>query len=79
MTTKLSWQINETTNSRYFSYFSPLTICMKMQSLFSGKNKIITKSYLYNFNPLYIAKLGITGVYIIFIISAQKKKDCGTR
>ena len=35
----------------------------------------ITKTYLYNFDPLkphfYIVKLGFTGVYIIFVISAQ--------
>ena len=36
----------------------------------------ITKTHLYNFDPLiphfYIVKLGFTGVYIIFLISAQK-------
>ena len=35
----------------------------------------ITKTRLYNFDPLkphyYIVKLGFTGVYIIFLISAQ--------
>ena len=40
----------------------------------------ITKTYLYNFDPLkphfYIVKLGFTGVYIIFLISAQNI-DCG--
>ena len=40
----------------------------------------ITKTCLYNFDPLkphfYIVKLGFTGVYIILIISAQKI-DCG--
>ena len=40
----------------------------------------ITKTYLYKFGPLkphfYIVKLGFTGVYIIFLISAQNK-DCG--
>ena len=40
----------------------------------------ITKTYLYNFDPLkphfYIVKLGFTGVYIIFLISAQTI-DCG--
>ena len=40
----------------------------------------ITKTYLYNFDPLkphfYIVKLGFTGVYIIFLISAQNV-DCG--
>ena len=40
----------------------------------------ITKIRLYNFDPLkphfYLAKLGFTGVYIIFLISAQTI-DCG--
>ena len=40
----------------------------------------ITKTYLYYFDPLkpyfYIVKLGFTGVYIIFLISAQNI-DCG--
>ena len=40
----------------------------------------ITKTYLYNYDPLkphfYIVKLGFTGVYIIFLISAQNI-DCG--
>ena len=40
----------------------------------------ITKTYLYNFDPLkphfYIVKLGFTGVYIIFLISANNI-DCG--
>ena len=38
----------------------------------------ITKTYLYNFEPLkphfYKVKLGFTGVYIIFVISAQKHR-----
>ena len=37
----------------------------------------ITKTYLYNFDPFkphfYIVKLGFTGVYIVFLISAQKQ------
>ena len=41
---------------------------------------LITKTYLYNFDPLkphfYIIKLGSTGVYIIFLISVQNI-DCG--
>ena len=41
---------------------------------------IITKTCLYNVDPLkphfYIVKLGFTGVYIIFHISAQNI-DCG--
>ena len=40
----------------------------------------ITRTYLYYFDPLkphfYIVKLGFTGVYIIFLISAQNI-DCG--
>ena len=40
----------------------------------------ITKTCLYNFDPLkphfYIVKLGFTRVYIIFLISAQNI-DCG--
>ena len=39
---------------------------------------IITKTYLYNFDPLkphfYIVKLGLSRVYIIFLISAQKHR-----
>ena len=39
------------------------------------------KTYLYHFDPIkprfYIVKLGFTGVYIIFLISAQKNIDCG--
>ena len=42
----------------------------------------ITKTYLYNFDPLkphfYIVKLEFTGVYIIFLF-LLKSKDCGTR
>ena len=38
----------------------------------------ITKTWLYSFDPLkphlYIVKLGFTGVYIIFLISAQKHR-----
>ena len=42
----------------------------------------ITKTRLYSFDlfkpHFYIVKLGFTGVYIIFLISAQNI-DCGTR
>ena len=45
----------------------------------SEKLFIITKTRLYYFNPLkphfYMLKLGFTGVYIIFLISAQNI-DC---
>ena len=40
--------------------------------------QFIMKTYLFNFDPLkphfYIVKLGFTGVYIIFFISAQKHR-----
>ena len=45
-----------------------------------GARYAITKTRLYKFDPLephfYIVKLGFTGVYIIFLISAQNI-DCG--
>ena len=51
---------------------------MKCQSIFSMIN--ITETYLYNIDTLkphfYIVKLEFTGVYIIFLISAQNL-DCG--
>ena len=44
------------------------------------EGRVITKTCLYNFDPLephfYIEKLGFTGVYIIFLIFAQNI-DCG--
>ena len=44
------------------------------------RSSYITKTYLYNFDPLkphfYIVKLGFTGVNIIFLISAQKHRLC---
>ena len=43
-----------------------------------SKHTSTTKPYLYNFDPLNphfnIVKLGFTGVYIIFLISAQKHR-----
>ena len=48
--------------------------CNGVSNLF--KRLDITKTCLYYFDPLkphlYIVKLGFTGVYIIFLISAQK-------
>ena len=44
------------------------------------RSTVIRKTYLYNFDPLkpyfYIVNQGLTGVYIIFLISA-KNIDCG--
>ena len=52
-----------------------------MRLLYSEIMKLIhfiTKTCLYNFDPFkphfYIVKLGFTGVYIIFLISAQKHR-----
>ena len=56
---------------------------MGLQTAMAGLGvsvECITKTYLYNFDPLkphfYIVKLGFTGEYIIFLISAQNI-DCG--
>ena len=58
---------------RYFSYFSTETCVWQQATNVFLQN--ITKSCLYNFDPLkphfYIVKLGFTEVYIIFLISAQ--------
>ena len=62
-------------------------VCLTLFSVYTKKIPVrmlqlqnIMKTYLYNFDPLkphfYIVKLGFTGVYIIFLISAQKI-DCG--
>ena len=59
-----------------------LTACKFTVSLsfFNWIKNDIRKTYLYNFDPLkphfYIVKLGFTGVYIIFLITAQNM-DCG--
>ena len=56
-------------NKQMFSLFKLLKIAYN-----------ITRTCLYKFDPLkphfYIVKLGFTGVYIIFLISAQNM-DCG--
>ena len=48
--------------------------CISLFSLY------ITKTCLYNIDPhqphFYIVKLGLRGVYIIFLISAQKHRLC---
>ena len=52
----------------------------KTSNVICGNLYPITKTYLYNVDPLkphfYIVKLGFTGVYIIFLIFAQNM-DCG--
>ena len=60
-------------NSQYMFFF--FFVCLFFME---RKKKTITKTCLYNFDPLkphfYIVKLGFTGVYIIFLISAQKHR-----
>ena len=63
--------------------FSTLGACYKVDNIGSLTTRVapnITKTCLYNFDPLkphfYIVKLGFTGVYITFHISAQNI-DCG--
>ena len=56
-------------------------VCCGCDWRFMGQKVVhITKTRLYNFDPLkphfYIVKLGFTGVYIIFLVSAQNI-DCG--
>ena len=69
---------------RIFSSFSPekkaLIFARNIETNFLGKCETITKTYLYNINPLkphfYIVKQGFTGVYIIFLF-LLKNIDCG--
>ena len=77
----------------FFSFLSDIISCessnlitcsasytLKSLALWRLNHQVITKTCLYNFDPLkphfYIVKLGFTGVYIIFLISAQNI-DCG--
>ena len=71
----------DSTSLHIDSLLSLLTRCSDLcASPHSQKLTFITKTYVYNFDPLkphfYIVKLGFTGVYIIFLISAQNI-DCG--
>ena len=58
----------------------PLWFIWKWSSAHVYARGRITRTYLYYFDPLkphfYIVKLGFTGVYINFLISAQNI-DCG--
>ena len=62
------------------SFYACSALSQKCNDLEAGCCVTITKTCLYYFDPLkphfYIVKLGITGVYIIFLISAQNI-DCG--
>ena len=82
---RVDWQVSSTTSLTALKpdKLSNITSCRTQPAelvkcmTFSGD---ITKTYLYNFDPLKphfcIVKLGFTGVYIIFLISAQNI-DCG--
>ena len=56
----------------------PNMLNVNTKKVFNACNELITKTYLHNFDPLkpnfYIVKLGFTGIYIIFVISAQKHR-----
>ena len=70
-------QIISFQKERTQTYFDRV-ITLKYVSIQQHVNLDITKTRLYNFDPLkphfYIVKLGFTGVYIIFLISAQKHR-----
>ena len=57
-----------------------LLMCKFRQFFYNLPATCITKTHLYNFDPLkphfYIVKLGFTGVYIIFLF-LLKNIDCG--
>ena len=61
---------------RNFGVFVLHKICLRFSQAFCSPQFIITKTYLYNFDPrkshFYIVKLGFTELYIILFISAQK-------
>ena len=67
-------------------HFRKLVLYLQENNLFidlSLYRYTITKTYLYNVDPLkphfYIVKLGFIGVYIIFLISAKKTQIVGIR
>ena len=69
----------------YFNHTSKVSVILRERhfsifplQIWHWRN--ITKTYLYDFDPLkhhfYIVKLGFTEVYIIFLIFAQKHRLC---
>ena len=70
-------------SSKVYSVFLVMSSCVfvkllrRQQNLY-GVFYFIMNTYLCNFDPLkihfYIVKLGFTGVYIIFLISAKKHR-----
>ena len=69
-------------NRIYKTYFVPLRLTFNMIPYWLlvrvKTDTSITKTRLYNIDPLkphfYVVKLGFTGVYIIFLISAKKHR-----
>ena len=65
------------TSDDKFSGLNPAISGISLMTIqrFIALSLFITKTCLYNFDPLkphfYIVKLGFTGVYIIFLISPQ--------
>ena len=70
------WTHSDTGAYEILTHHCSLIFCIHL--LLVVRRISITKTYLYNFDPLkphfYIVKLGFTGVYIIFLISAQKRR-----
>ena len=68
------WQKNPSLAITVWQHSASLVI----PTVILGKDFSITKTCLYNFDPLkprfYIVKLGFIWVYIIFLISAQKHR-----
>ena len=64
------------TAQRYYNQILVLALTKSLSTLRTHVD--ITKTCPYNFDPLkphfYIVNLGFTGVYIIFLISAQKHR-----
>ena len=76
------WTILICAQNKYFHdkiRYPQIFVFLSYEKNFLG-TQLITKTYLYNVNPLkphfYIVKLGNSGVYIIFLISAQKHRLC---
>ena len=61
----------------FFFFFFIFIICCHL--FYIVVNTFITKTCLFNFDPLkphfYVVKLGLTEVYIFFLISAQKRRS----
>ena len=70
--------LNEGTQERPQTRNTALLKYWKKKRPGTNTDKTITKTYLYNVHPLnahfYIVKRGFTGLYIIFLISAQKHR-----